>query len=150
MFTIPTWQEFSCEFFRFYRLPRCEAKLQASKPRISANVAGRNAMGSPDLDEKNLQRWVDPLDKADSLGSPRDNSHLSYPKKKGTTGYKQFYIQPIWQFGDCSLFDICLIYIFVDPAITLVDLLLFGRLQFMWCLIANLVVLRFHWGLWRK
>ena len=68
-------------------------------------------------------------------------------KKKGTTGYKQFYIQPIWQFGDCSLFDICLIYIFVDPAITLVDLLLFGRLQFMWCLIANLVVLRFHWGL---
>jgi hypothetical protein len=43
-------------------------------------------MGSPDLDEKNLQRWVDPLDKAGSLGSPRDNSHLSYPKKKGYNG----------------------------------------------------------------
>ena len=40
--------------------PFSEAKLQASKPRISANVAGRNAMGSPDLDEKILQRWVDP------------------------------------------------------------------------------------------
>ena len=82
--------------------------MQASKPRISANVAGRNAMGSPDLDEKNLQRWVDPLDKAGSLGSPRDNSHLSYPKKKRVQRGTSNFIYN--QFGNLGIVH-CLIYV---------------------------------------